>query len=381
MIYRLACGRAPFDLEAEAAQSAAESGDATDSRGEKGSGKNAEATKRAFSPYRVKTEAAPACPVFAHAAAADIAAVVLCEPEVDKALRRACSNVAQAPSVDEVRDVLAFVDDQLASVLLACLSADQGKRPTAHEAFNAFSAFCGHYLENVVLSFRGEPLIPCTFDGSGAGSMRDMFAARLAVRIAAWAASVAVLVVVAVSAAYSADGMEASLLLPGMQWQGALEPWMVALALAAPVVLGAVFRGPSLHSRAGFIRASFGVAAASVVEGFVLSNATVAPSSAHASLAAALFAAAAAAWCPFVADFALAVVYGPARKKMRGALPAGAAPRGVFGTAAVALEEPQGDRAREDASAEQEVSADQEDSANQKDSTLEDPRKGGGQSE
>ena len=162
---------------------------------------------------------------------------------------------------------------------------------------------------------------------------------------------------------------------------------MVALALVAPVVLGAIFRGPSLHSRAGFIRASFGVAAASVVEGFVLSNATVAPSSAHASLAAALFAAAAAAWCPFVADFALAVVYGPARKKMRGALPAGAAPRGVFGAAVVALEEPQGDRAREDASAEQEVSADQEetadqeDSANQKDSTLEDPRKGGGQSE
>lgn len=251
VIYRLACGRAPFDLEAEAAQSAAESGDATDSRGEKGSGKNAEATKRAFSPYRVKTEAAPARPVFAHAAAADIAAVVLCEPEVDKALRRACSNAAQAPSVDEVRDVLAFVDDQLASVLLACLSADQGKRPTAHEAFNAFSAFCGHYLENVVLSFQGEPLIPCTFDGSGAESMRDVFAARLAVRIAAWAASVAVLVVVAVSAAYSADGMEASLLLPGMQWQGALEPWMVVLALAAPVALGAIFRGPSLHSRAG----------------------------------------------------------------------------------------------------------------------------------
>lgn len=381
VIYRLACGRAPFDLEAEAAQSAAESGDATDSRGEKGSGKNAEATKRAFSPYRVKTEVAPARPVFAHAAAADIAAVVLCEPEVDKALRRACSNAAQAPSVDEVRDALAFVDDQLASVLLACLSADQGKRPTAHEAFNAFSAFCGHYLENVVLSFQGEPLIPCTFDGSGAGSMRNMFAARLAVRIAAWAASVAVLVVVAVSAAYSADGMEASLLLPGMQWQGALEPWMVVLALAAPVVLGAVFRGPSLHSRAGFIRASFGVAAASVVEGFVLSNATVAPSSAHASLAAALFAAAAAAWCPFVADFSLAVVYGPARKKMRGVLPAGAAPRGVFGAATVALEEPQGDRVREDVSAEQEVSADQEESADQEDSTLEDPRKGGGQSE
>lgn len=88
-----------------------------------------------------------------------------------------------------------------------------------------------------------------------------------------------------------------------------------------------------------------------------------------------------------MADFALAVVYGPARKKMRGALPAGVAPRGVFGAAAVALEEPQGDRAREDASADQEVSADQEetadqeDSVNQKESTLEDPRKGGGQSE
>ena len=112
-----------------------------------------------------------------------------------------------------------------------------------------------------------------------------------------------------------------------------------------------------------------------MAEGFVLSNATVAPSSAHASLAAALFAAAAAAWCPFVADFALAVVYGPARKKMRGALPAGAAPRGVFGAAAVALEEPQGDRAREDVSAEQEVSADQEESV------LEGPRKEGDQSE
>ena len=205
--------------------------------------------------------------------------------------------------------------------------------------------------------------------------MRDMFAARLAVRIAAWAASAAVLVVVAASAAYSVDGMEASLLLPGVQWQGALEPWMVALALVAPAVLGVVFRGPSLHSRAGFIRASFGVAAASVVEGFILSNAAVAPSSAHASLAAALFAAAAAAWCPFVADFALAVVYGPARKKMRGALPVGTAPRGEFGAAAAALEEPQGDRACEDASAEQEVLADQEDSV------LEDPRKEGDQSE
>ena len=86
-------------------------------------------------------------------------------------------------------------------------------------------------------------------------------------------------------------------------------------------------------------------------------------------------AAAAAAWCPFVADFALAVVYGPARKKMRGALPVGTAPRGEFGAAAAALEEPQGDRACEDASAEQEVLADQEDSV------LEDPRKEGDQSE
>ena len=107
----------------------------------------------------------------------------------------------------------------------------------------------------------------------------------------------------------------------------------------------------------------------------------VAPSSAHASLAAALFAVATAAWCPFEADFALAVVYVPARKKMRGALPAGAAPRGVLGAAAVALEEPKSDRAREDVSAEQEVSADQEESANQKESVLEGPRKEGGQSE
>ena len=60
---------------------------------------------------------------------------------------------------------------------------------------------------------------------------------------------------------------------------------------------------------------------------------------------------------------------------MRGALPAGAAPRGVFGAAAVALEAPQGDRACEDVSAEQEVSADQEESV------LEGPRKEGDQSE
>ena len=175
--------------------------------------------------------------------------------------------------------------------------------------------------------------------------------------------------------------------MPGMQWQGALEPWMVALALVAPAVLGVVFRGPSLHSRAGFIRASFGVAAASVVEGFVLSNAAVAPSSAHASLAAALFAAAAAAWCPFVADFALAVVYGPARKKIQGTLPPGAAPRGAFGAAAAALEEPQGDRACKNASdgqnvsAEQNASDEQEEPAEQKDSVLEDLRKEGDQSE
>ena len=82
-----------------------------------------------------------------------------------------------------------------------------------------------------------------------------------------------------------------------------------------------------------------------------------------------------------MADFTLAVVYGPARKKMRGALPAGAAPRGVFGAAAVALEEPQGDRAREDVSTEREVSVDQEESANQEESALEGPRKEGDQSE
>ena len=39
VIYRLACGHAPFDLEAEAAQSVAGLDDAADSRGEKGSGK------------------------------------------------------------------------------------------------------------------------------------------------------------------------------------------------------------------------------------------------------------------------------------------------------------------------------------------------------
>ena len=360
VVYRLACGRAPFDLETSLEQDAAAFNKAVGgigSAGKRESNRGADASGRASSPYRIKTETAPVRPTFAHAAAADIAAVLLCEPEIDKALRRACANTAQATDADEVRDALAFVDEQLAAVLLACLAADQDKRPTAREAFNAFSAFCGHYLENVVFSIQGEPLIPSTFDGSGAGSMRELFAARSAVRIAAWTVSAAALVAVAVSAACSAGGLEARISLLGAQWQGELGFGMVALALAAPAALGFVLRGSSLHSRAGFIRASFGIAAAVVLEGFVLSNATVSPSSAHASLAAALFAAAAAAWCPFVADFALAVVYGPARAKMRSALPSGtAAPRGARGGVRAALEKPRSDAACEDALVRQEES-------------------------
>ena len=204
-------------------------------------------TRSAASPYRVKVDTAPARPVGAHEAAEDLARVLVAEPDVAVAAADQAQQLGLDPASPELADALAFVDAQLADILLTCLAADQGERPGAADVEAALSAFCENYAQNVGRSLRGEALAPCPLAASRGGARRAAGVAVAGVAIAAW-------FVVAVSAAVLADGALVRFVAGPLAWEGRLPGASVALALLMPGLVAAAVSATARGGRQGFVR-------------------------------------------------------------------------------------------------------------------------------
>ena len=308
VVYRLLDGGLPFELAGSAADDAA-AGDAP-------------------SPYRIKTDTAARRPSSAHDADADIASVLVGEPEVAFAAGSASLDLSLDPGSRELQRALELVDGQLADLLLACLSPRQAARPTAEAMHDGLEAFCANYTANVERALHGESLIPCTDRASWLASASP-FAVRRVVYTAGKAASLAVLLVVALATAVVLDGVRASWQLGPVGWDGRLPAAAVALALLAPACAGAAAGRRMRGTRGGFVRGTAALAGVGALLAATVGCMELEVPQGAPALYAAAFAAVAAGWCPIVLDYAMTVVSAALAEAGR-ALPEGpASPSGA----------------------------------------------------
>ena len=238
--YELMEGRAPFDAVAEA-----------DSSGTRAK------TRDLASPYRMKMDTVPERPRGAHAAAMPLSDVLKREPDVAMAAAEQAQQRGIDPDSAELADALAFVDEQLADILMACLVPEQAARPQAAEVLDALKGFCENYALNIGRSLRGEALLAYSVNAAGTRSHRRLGMALAAVAGAAWLA-------VAASAAILLDGAQTRIALASIVWEGPLPGTAVAAAFALPAAVGLAASAVSHGPRRAFLAGSLALAAAEV---------------------------------------------------------------------------------------------------------------------
>lgn len=238
VVFRLASGRYPFDLP-------------------EGDAPRAELR-------RIKEQRPPSELRSAHAAA-DVAPVLIHEPEVAVGLRLASDEARIAPSMEEARLALLKVDAQLDPLIVACLDPDPARRPGASDLRDALGAFAFNYAANLRRALAGEPIQPCV-----PGSLADGYGAavrfrRKAIRAAGKALCVAVgAATLAVSAALVACVPHAYAGFPpvGAGFSASLA---TAGALAVPFAMGLVLRWRDDGGWAPLARGCLGVVAGSLL--------------------------------------------------------------------------------------------------------------------
>lgn len=259
-----------------------------------------------FSAYRLKTEYAPAPLVGVHGNAPDIAAVLAREPEVAVAVGRAAAEAGGAVSPARVRLALCQVDDTVAPLVEACLAVDQRQRPTASAMRDGLAAFCENYAENVGRALRGEPLADCALGGDAARAARAAERRRRVARGVLRAVCAAAGAAALGTAALLVHGMEVSIALDGLSWQGTFPGWLGALLLALPALLGLGLRERDLVSTAGAVRGTVGTLVGAAMSAALLSAVSWPAPGVLPALYAALFMVTTAVTCGFAADRALA---------------------------------------------------------------------------
>lgn len=292
VLYELACGQPPFDLTGE---------NQTDAEAGKGRAVSA------ASPFRIKTDEPPRPFRSAHNQDADIVEVFYREPEVAVATGQAALNLGLEPDSPDVRRALMLVDEQLGDMIQVCLASKQRERPTAEAMRDGLEAFCSHYAQNINKALLGEPLIPC-MGGSSWLASASPFALRRLVRTVGKSISWGILAVVVVVTGLLVDGTEMTLIMGPLQRSGELSGLAVSVSLILPLICGYV--ASSFREKVGprFLLGTLGIAAATVLVFAGIGCLETNPSACVDGLLAALFASATATWCPFVLDYAMAVV-------------------------------------------------------------------------
>ena len=278
-------------------------------------GRSAAVAARAALRHR-KLHDKPAAPVSAHANRATLPGVLAREPQVAMAAGREAMELGLDPDAPELADALALVDSQLAELILPCLAADPVRRPSAAAMRDGLAAFCAHYADNIARALRGEPLTPCSESAFGISSLSPR-AVKRTLRTIGTAVSAGVGLVVLSSASLLLAGGSARLDLGAMQRQGALPGPLVAVALAIPTALALAVERSATGGRDRFLRGSAALLIGCGLIALLASRLTLDPATRIRGLYAAIFAIAAATWCPLVLAFALAPTppYGAGRTR------------------------------------------------------------------
>ncbi|WP_251178688.1 protein kinase domain-containing protein [Adlercreutzia agrestimuris] len=259
-----------------------------------------------LSPYRRKTESTPLELVMVHEQASDIRAVLMRESQVALAVGKAVGNLEDAPSAKQVAEALSQVDDQLAFVIDACLSAQQNARPVPRDVRDALSNFVIHYEDNVCHALAGEPLEQPLSQKSYKSLRNGSNLRRARVRFISKGAAYALCAVIALGTGVLLHdvqlvawfGIATSFHVPGM---------LITACLLIPAVCGLLARGKknAASPRMRFVRATVALGIIAALFVVVIGGASVVPSGAQTGCLIALFAATATGWCPLVVDYTL----------------------------------------------------------------------------
>lgn len=259
----------------------------------------------------------------------DAAAVLLREPEVAVAVRRASADMTPPPDSDEAAEALCAVDEALGSILGACLASDPARRPDADQARDALGSFSFHYAENVGRMLRGEPAVPLAPGGLADGYGGAVQRRRTVVRVVGKAVS-AVVGIAAGATAGALAGLGAGL--PGLGVPAGAPAGAVAvIATVLPLLAGLLARW-RFRGAAGLARAAVGAVAGAALA--VAVGVAAQPGGDLAGgFAAALLASTAAVWCFFAADFVAPASDARSTRKARAAkaLPAASSPSAAAG--------------------------------------------------
>lgn len=240
----------------------------------------------------------------AHAAASDIAAVLMREPEVAVMVSRVASGVSPYPDADEIKEALAQVDAMLFDVLDECLQVAPNKRPQAASARDALAAFCDQYADNLERALRGEamesPLISSRRTGARWLTAHDRARIRSigkGVTFSLWASC-------AVAAGVLLNGASATPVVGSIPEGGGVSGALVTIALLVLPLIGFLLRGRHVASGTGLARGTAGVLLGGVLLcALVLAAGFQTQASEHLAAMAAL-ACCATSWCSMVLDYA-----------------------------------------------------------------------------
>lgn len=305
VLFELATGNVPFDLDGAAGK--AEDSASDRAGNDEFTSQEGEGQSDAASPYLIKSNSSPRAFLGAHEAAPAIVDVLAREQDVAITAGKALLDYGMEPEEQALRDALVMVDGQLADMLKACLSPKQNDRPSAEAMRDGLVAFCGHYGQNVARALRGTPLIPCW----GTASWLDAtspFTLRRIVRSVGKAVALGILVVASLATALLLDGAPVQVTMGATSLSVTLNGIVVAVALLVPALCARLASRTSRATRSGFLR---GTCALLVVTTILLIGIGLLDFESvrrALGLYAALFAVVAAGWCPIVLDYAMAVV-------------------------------------------------------------------------
>lgn len=280
------------------------------------------AARSDVSPFRQKVDVPPERPVTLHAGCADVARLLVAEPEVALEVGDDARELGVEPDSAELGRALSLVDGQLVDIVLSCLEAGQRRRPAAAEVRGRLASFSANYGQNVVRALRGEPLIPCSagdadrMADAGRVSLRALRRALTALALVAW-------VSVIVSALMMLAGVPARMGIGGVSWRGELGAAAIAAALALPGFAAFLARGRARGSRAGLVRASLVLAVLAGAACAAAAQVVLDPPERSDGLMAAMVACTACAWFLLVVDYVLRT---PLDAGTGGGLPDGVTP-------------------------------------------------------
>lgn len=256
----------------------------------------------------------------AHDGGDDLFAVLRREPEVAVVLHRTISELASAPSAQEISEALSQVDEPLMALMRSCLADDPKKRPSAEEMHDALDSFCVSYASNIGRALCGDVLEPCRAPFINKGVKRLSLRVRNLIRAFGKSISIGLGAAVVATMALLIQMKPLSIGIDALKLEG-FQSELLVILLFLPVALAVLVRGTRRDSVASLVCGSIGIAVGSATLVLLTDIAVFDPEAYKGLYRWAIFAVSVMSWCPFVLDTAFPVHSPRVRRRFR-ALPA-----------------------------------------------------------